>query len=222
MSGVRSIQRALDARADPKTKAWWEKYLRGVIPFRGVPMAGIREVVLAHRAGKPLALSLLRQRHAEDKIAGILMLQRLDLTREDLDDIAALFGKGHVADWSTCDWLCVKVLGPLIARHGRPVAEAIAAWRHSDNLWQRRASGVAFVNLARRGDANFPGFVSLVLEVCAATVQSPERFAQTGTGWVLRELSVAEPERVRAFLRKHREKFSAEGLRYATEKLDRR
>ena len=214
MTGVRSIQRALDARADPKVKAWWEKYMRGVLPFRGVPMAGIREVVLAHPASKDLALRLLRQKHSEDKIAGILMLQRLELDVRDLDDFAALFEDGSIADWSTCDWFCVKVLGPLIARRGEAMAQAIAEWRHSENLWQRRAAGVAFVNLVRRGD-----YADLVLTVCEAPVQSPERFAQTGTGWLLRELSHAEPERVAAFVRRHRKRFSSEGLRMATAKL---
>ena len=59
----------------------------------------------------------------------------------------------------------------------------------------------------------------MVLEICAATVQCQERFAQTGTGWVLRELSRAEPERVIAFLEVNARLFSAEGLRYAIAKL---
>lgn len=177
-------------------------------------MGEIRAVVDAHRASKRLALTLLRQKHSEDKLAGILMLQKLDLGLRDVRDLGALFERGHIADWSTCDWLCVKVLGPLIQRHGRPMAEAIAEWRHSGNLWQRRAAGVAFVNIVKHGQ-----YTDLVLEVCAVTVRSPERFAQTGTGWVLRELSVAAPDRVAAFVRAHRQEFSAEGLRYATAKL---
>ena len=37
---------------------------------------------------------------------------------------------------------------------------------------------------------------------------SPERFAQTGTGWVLRELSLAAPERVIGFVEEHRSLFA--------------
>ena len=59
----------------------------------------------------------------------------------------------------------------------------------------------------------------MLLEVCAATVKHPERFAQTGTGWVLRELGQAEPERVVRFIEDNLPSFSAEGLRYATEKM---
>jgi 3-methyladenine DNA glycosylase AlkD len=126
-SVIQKLQQRLNWRAEAKTKEWWEKYLKGVIPFRGVKMAG--------------------------------------------------------------------------------------------NLWQRRAAGVAFVNLAKDGDDNFPGFSDMLLEVCESTVRHPERFAQTGTGWVLRELGRAEPARVLAFIEANLAHFSSEGLRYATEKM---
>ena len=42
MNTIPALQQQLDQRADPKTKAWWEGYLKHVIPFRGVKMAGIR------------------------------------------------------------------------------------------------------------------------------------------------------------------------------------
>ena len=45
MSEIAALQRQLDLRADAKTKAWWEGYLKHVIPFRGVKMADIRAVL---------------------------------------------------------------------------------------------------------------------------------------------------------------------------------
>ncbi len=231
------LQSRLETRANPKTKAWWERYLKHAIPFRGVKMADIRaalhawlkeEVIGGERSGdeqKELALSLLREEHAEDKLAGILFLQEVLLPenainwRVDLPQFARLFQDGYIYDWNTCDWFCVKVLGPLVEREGEACARAIAEWRLADNLWQRRASDVAFVNLAKRGDANFAGFTDMVLEVCSATVKHEERFAQTGTGWVLRELSLCDPDAVIEFVQSHIDLFSSEGLRYATEKL---
>jgi len=35
----------LDVSADPATRDWWERYLKGTARFRGVPMAGIRTAV---------------------------------------------------------------------------------------------------------------------------------------------------------------------------------
>jgi 3-methyladenine DNA glycosylase AlkD len=236
-SVIPKLQQRLDERAEAKTKAWWEKYLKGVIPFRGVKMAGTRaelhdwirdeEIVLHFSADeqKALALRLIQESYAEDKLAGILYLQEVLLPAgqidcaDDLPRFARLFQEEAIYDWNTCDWFCVGVLGPLAKREGEGCARAIAGWRTAGNLWQRRAAGVAFVNLAKDGDDNFPGFSDMLLEVCESTVRHPERFAQTGTGWVLRELGRAEPARVVAFIEANLANFSSEGLRYATEKM---
>jgi 3-methyladenine DNA glycosylase AlkD len=236
MSVTKALQHQLDLRADPKTKAWWESYMKHAIAFRGVKMADIRAALhqwvqdegIAHWPAaqqKELAFDLIRLAYCEDKLAGILYLQELLLPagavrwQDDVPRFASLFEQGYIYEWNTCDWFCVRVLGPLAGQQGPPAARAIADWRTTGNLWQRRASGVAFVNLAKRGEGNFPGFTGMLLEVCAATVQSAERFAQTGTGWVLRELSLAEPQQVAGFVEEQLGFFSAEGLAYATAKL---
>lgn len=234
---VPDLQSRLEKKADPRRKAWWEAYLKQAVPFRGVSMADVRSVLhewyveegVGSQLGAPeqktLALRLFEQEYSEDKIAGILFLQEILLPagaiewRMDLERFAALFGQGWIRDWNVCDWFCVKVLGPLVEQEGESCARAISEWRVSDNLWQRRASGVAFVNLAKNGDENFAGFTEMLLRICESMVRHPERFAQTGTGWVLRELSIAEPQRVQEFIGAHVCEFSAEGLRYALGKL---
>ncbi len=60
----------------------------------------------------------------------------------------------------------------------------------------KRSSVVSFVSIAKHGNQNFANFSTNLLATCETVVQSPERFAQTGTGWVLRELGVAEQEAV--------------------------
>lgn len=232
---IRSLQDRLMTARDPKVKQWWERYLKGEIAFRGVPMGAIRAAVhewwnhagiiaLDTQEQKELALALIREPHCEDKLAGILALQEKLLPTLGPDDVprfATLFTDGHIQDWNTCDWFCVKVLGNMIASslNGKAVARAIAGWRHADSLWQRRAAAVAFVNLAKQGETNFPGFTQLVLDVCAQNVRSPERFLQTGVGWVLRELALAERIKVVTFARKHLGFMSTECFRYVTEKM---
>jgi 3-methyladenine DNA glycosylase AlkD len=230
-----ALQDRLEARANESTKTWWESYLKGAIPFRGVKMADIRAALhewvreedldsLPAHEQRALALALIRLTYCEDKLAGVLYLQEILLpadhtTCADLPHFAALFADGHLYDWNTCDWFCVRVLGPLAEKEGENCARAISSWRDADGLWQRRAAGVAFVNLASRGEKNFPGFTQMLLDTCAATSRSPERFAQTGTGWVLRELSHAEPEQVASFVEQHITQLSAEAVSYATAKL---
>ena len=71
-------------------------------------------------------------------------------------------------------------------QQGAACARAISEWREADSVWQRRASVVAFVNLAKHVDGNFVGFTEMVLDNCTQLLGSQERFAQTGVGWFLR------------------------------------
>ena len=238
-AAVRRLEALLDARATDEARRWWEGYLRGTARFRGVRMGDIRVAVqrwyaderfaerLTADRQRDLALHLFEWPHTEDKLAGIIVLQEILLPggvldcRADLPRFASLFDRGWIADWNICDWFCVKVLAPLVERHGEPCARAVARWSEADSLWRRRASVVAFANLSRRGDLNFRGFSELVLEACQRLLADRERFAQTGVGWVLRELSRAEPERVAAFIEANVQSFSREALTNAVKHLPR-
>ena len=171
-----------------------------------------------------LALVLLAETHAEDKLAGILVLGERLLDRlgaADVPTLAKPFERRHIADWSTCDWYCVKVLARML-EHGddrASTAPAIASWRDADTLWQRRAAAVSFVRVARLGEGALPGLTDVVLTVCAANARDPERFSQTSVGWVLRELSHTAPAAVAAFVEEHADLLSREARNMATAKL---
>jgi 3-methyladenine DNA glycosylase AlkD len=234
---IKRLQLPLNARATAATREWWTKYLRGAASFRGVKMADIRKAVHAwyreERLGqhlsvgqqKDLALMLLEENYSEDKLAGMLFLQEILLPagaldcRSDLPRFACLFDEGYICDWSTCDWFCVKVLGPLVEQQGEACARAISEWREANSVWQQRASVVVFANLAREGDQNFPGFTEMVLDNCTHLLGSQERFAQTGVGWVLRELSRWDQGCVIGFVEANLDRFSQEALKNATKYL---
>lgn len=225
----------LAQRASGSTRAWWERYLKGEAVFRGVPMAEVRRATkswwydegLAGRSvriRRDAALDLFASRFTEDKLAGTIALGELcieDLSDRDLPAFARLFNRGHLGDWNITDWFAVKVLANLVCESKDPgrTARGIARWRSGTTLWQRRAGLVAFANLARHGDEAFTGQTDLLLETSDVLVRDPQRFSQTAVGWVLRELGVAEPERVAAFARDHRERLSREALRNLTAKL---
>ena len=211
-SAIETLQGRLQAQSVPSKRAWWERYLKHVISFRGVPMAAIRQEVqrwIPADGRVELAWALMRQPLAEEKLAGVLVLAEHVVPSGEpssevlLSGLSPLFAQGHIADWNTCDWLCVKVLHGLLVRDGQAVAPLVAAWQTADTLWQRRAAAVAFVKLAPFGDDNWPGFVDQLLAVCAANAQDSARFAQTGVGWALRELSKAHPAAVTAFVDEH-------------------
>ena len=231
---IERLQARLEQAANVKSRDWWERYLKGVAAFRGVPMAVIRRALRdwASDEGldryspsdqKELALGLLAQRFSEDKLAGILLLREHLLSAlgaRDLPSFAQAFRAGHIADWNICDWFSVKVLAALIERDGRPMAEAIAAWRESKPLWQRRAAAVALAPLAPGGDDNFEGFAELAIEVADANVRDDERSMQTSVGWLLRELSKRDPQAVRDFVIEHEGLLTREARRMALAKIE--
>jgi 3-methyladenine DNA glycosylase AlkD len=193
--------------------------------------AAVREWLASHSDLTPeqlkaVAYELIRQPYADDRNAGILVLAEHvadELGFDDLADFRALFEEGHLADWSSVDWFCVKLLGRMLERSpdAQRIADELVGWTASDLLWLRRAGLVGFVNLAPAGDAKLPGLTERVLTGAARNVADERRFAQTSVGWVLRELSKAEPGAVRAFVEEHDELLSAEARRMARAKIDR-
>ena len=46
IEAVAEFTARLDGLGDAKTKAWWEGYMKGVIPFRGIKMLVLRAALL--------------------------------------------------------------------------------------------------------------------------------------------------------------------------------
>ena len=231
-----SIQRLRDSLAregDSGKKEWWERYLKGAIEFHGVPMATIRSLVADWRAEEGLptaalqgvALDLLALPMAEEKLAGILLLQEHALPESGvdsglLDGVERLLDEGTIADWNSVDWLCVRVLGPYISASGADVADRISGWVDAPSLWRRRCSLVAYVPLAALDPPPLPDMTSRLLHTASTLAGDTERFAQTAIGWTLRELSDVAPGEVFSFLEAHRAQLSREATRMAAARLD--
>lgn len=222
----------LEGIGDPEVAAWWERYLRGAIRFRGIRMAGVRKGVEAW-AGEPAhadpslrraaGLEAFGSPWAEDKIAGILVLQLeadgIDL--DALDAIADLFRVGLVADWNTTDWLCVKVLDRVV-RRDPALADRVAGWAldRSEATWLRRAGLVGFVGVAPAWAAGSDSGLERVIAAADALASSTERFHQTAVGWVVREISRGDAVRATEFLRARLERLTAEAVTQATGALE--
>ncbi|MDQ4131699.1 MAG: DNA alkylation repair protein [Actinomycetota bacterium] len=229
-----TLDRLLSQAADEATRDHWERYMKGAAMFRGVPMPGIRAAVKRVWTDEGLAawatedlLTLAHQwfgaRPSEDKLAAVLLLAEHVAPRLALVHVPALarpLAVGHVADWNVCDWYATKALHAFLAGADDLLdrAVAVAAWSGAAGLWQRRAGVVAFAKLAPRAADLFDGFVPLVLDACARNLVSDDRFAHTGPGWFLRELSRSVPDAVAAFVEAHPE-LSPEARRMATARL---
>ncbi len=223
-----SLFRKLQELADTAIKSWWEGYVKDSAPFLGVKMAAIRSCVhqwyndqvsgeLEVDEQLELALQLLRRSYSEEKLAGTLMLQEILIPLDvvscspTLPKFADLFSDGYIYDWNICDWFSVKVLGPLIIKDGRICAESISAWRSAENLWQARASLVAFIPLAEKVQ-----YYPLIEQSCRVLIRRDERFSKTAVGWLLRDISRYDANYVKRLITENITHFSAESLNNAT------
>jgi 3-methyladenine DNA glycosylase AlkD len=216
------VRRRLLALATREQKEGAERYFRHVVTFHGVETAGMRDVaramwpVLAKRPDREIvrqAFALLEAEAFEEKHVGILLLERV-AKRLDAAFVAAfepVFDRA-VNNWGTCDAVCGRVMRPLIA--DAAARRRIVAWSRARHAWRQRAAAVAFLGGARHGRNGRE-----ILAVCRRIARTDERFAQLGMGWVLRELWLADPEAVIAFLRAHAPRIRREALRYAIEKM---
>ncbi len=126
---VRHLQDAFVGSYSGATKAWWERYLKGVIEFCGVGILQRQSALADWRSDSgvgswpiadqfALSLRLNEDPMAEDKLAGVLFLQEYLYDgvpwRESLRQYGFLFERRLIADWNTCDWFCRRVLGSTI------------------------------------------------------------------------------------------------------------
>jgi len=224
---ISKLLNKLEQQSDPKVKSWWENYVKNSAPFRGVKMSVIRkclhkwhteyiEDVLNLEQQLDLALELIRKKYAEDKLAGTIFIQEILIPKEvikpkrDIKRLARLFSEGYIYDWNICDWFCMKVLGELIERNGKEWAKLISAWSSTENLWQARASVVAFVRVADNSD-----YYNMIERSCSNLIKREDRFSKTAVGWILREISKHDSKLVKQFIERNMSHFSIESLRNA-------
>ena len=199
------LSELLDASACPNTATWFNNYLKGAITYRGLKTPALKNILqelfrLTSVDQLPPDTQLdhirfwLAAPMAEDKLTAILWLKQWltiearhgDPTRavmRALDLVESTFAAGDIDDWSTNDWLCVRVLETMPIRY--PIAiERLMGWVNADSVWQRRSSLLAFKKAAKIGH-----FHSEVERLIARLLPSDARFIQTAVGWVLSDLS---------------------------------
>lgn len=227
---INQYQQTLQSHALVKTSAWWERYMRGVIPFRGVGIPQNRKLLASWRIHNgidqwsaerqlELALAFFAEPYAEDKLAGILYLQNHLQTQLPwqilLDRYQILFAKELIFDWNCCDWFCVRLMGPMIKLNGPDCALAVSNWKDAPYLWQARAALVSFINLDTQTQ-----YIPLIFTICTTLIHRDERFAKTAVGWILHDISKHRPDLVSDFVHENLSLFSVESLKNALKYYD--
>lgn len=220
-----AIRQLLRENSDTKIAEGMGAYFKHVLPCHGIKVPKLKEIfkvikkeVLADLTVEEeitLAYGMFESDYAEEKrLATDILIKNLKhLNRDHLNDFVGIIDN-HIYDWSTCDGLSGKVISVMIKKD-ETLAELVRPWKDAECLWRQRAACIVFVKLARLGQ-----FDDLIIDIVSSCVKNSERFVQLGVGWVLRELSLADLDRVCEWIKRNYSLLSREGLRYAIEKMD--
>lgn len=208
---------------DEDKKKWWENYVKNDALFYGIPMDKLRVCLKkGHKENEiekidikdqlEIVRRLFRMRYSEEKLLGILYLQNYIVKKADsvmlVGFIEELYDEGLIFDWNICDWLCVKVLSPIIDYDSDKVIEKINAWADKKDVWTARASLVSY---ARTKDIS--KYTDEMDKSMHKLIRRQERFAKTAVGWILRELSKENLRYVTGFIDKELEYMSVEVIK---------
>ena len=121
------------------------------------------------------------------------------------------FDQKWISDWNVCDWLCVRLLSPVLDQDPEPTLKYLLKWNKSDYLWKARASLVPFAE-SNSLEQHYQNINPLSLTL----IQREERFAKTAVGWVLRQISKFDQEYVKNFLEENAAFITPEVKKNAT------
>ncbi len=222
---MHEISEELRNSRSPEKADWWNNYMKGEIPFLGVGTPEIRKLFLDRNResafsqlamNKQVALvnGLMRGDYGEEKLAAILYVQLfwLDHMKSSflMNLISDWFDDRYIHDWNTTDWLCVRILTPLVDSGDDEVIWRLKRWNRDPYIWKARASMVAFARAS-----TITEHTKEIERFADTLIRRKERFAKTAVGWVLREYSKHDPEFVLDFLSRHVKHTTSEVKRNA-------
>ena len=199
MKAVSKLQSKLQNLSSPETKSWFENYLKHMVKYRGVKSPFVKKVTQDwliecnildqnNQHIEDVIEKLFQSEFAEDKFAAIFILQKivkdkLWLPIKVLKIAQSQVVKGNIFDWSTADWLAVRVTSILIVENNQLVSYLLK-WTENKNLWLRR---LAITSLLKTPKARILN--TKAEQIIINLLPSDERFIQTGIGWYLATLS---------------------------------
>lgn len=150
-----------------------------------------------------------RQEEAMIAFDWVFRMKR-SFAREDGEVFARWMGE-YIHNWATCDTFCTRAFGFWLHLFPKET-QIMRAWPRASNRWLRRASAVGLIYANRRGsliDEAFERAKELRMDV--------DDLVQKGYGWMLKEVSKREPERVLAFCKEYEAVMPRTAYCYALE-----
>lgn len=133
---------------------------------------------------------------------------------------------GHADSWGKVDQFCTVT--NTLWRLRKLSDQRLHRWAASENRWWRRSALVTLVVKPPKGTPQRKALIkphgghhdpSRVLPICELLTGDRDDMVEKAMSWVLRDLSLAYPDVVRAFVREHRAILAARVVREVGNKL---
>jgi len=218
-----SVRQELKENIDPKTRDGAQRFFKEEVRFHGVKSAEVRKIAAKHFQeikGREkeelfcLCRDLLETGYGEEASIAFLWAYSLRRSFKPADfDVFEGWLESYVDNWAKCDTLCNHTLGSFLEMYPE-FMENLKSWARSENRWLRRASAVTLILPARKGL-----FLEEAFAISDILLLDKDDMVQKGYGWLLKEASKNNQERVFDFIMRRKADMPRTALRYAIEKM---
>ncbi|WP_030776778.1 DNA alkylation repair protein [Streptomyces sp. NRRL S-920] len=209
------------AAADQPQAARMRAYMKDIAPFLGLTSPVRRELDRAVLAGTP---------RPDEADCAAIALRCWALPEREYAYFAVDYLRRHVRRcssaflpvarhlvtirpwWDTVDALAAHVVGGLVRADPR-LRTAMDEWIEDENLWVART---ALLHQLRHKSATDS---ERLFAYCVRQSGHPDFFVRKAIGWCLREYAKTDPEAVRAFVERERDRLAPLSVREALKNL---
>jgi 3-methyladenine DNA glycosylase AlkD len=221
MSLLATIRRELSEVADPLRAKGAQAYMKSEMPFLGVGAVPLRAACSKVFSDLPIpgaavwhghVLDLWRgARYREERYAAIELTGVKKARPFQTLDTLPMYEEMVVdgAWWDYVDTLAKHRLGELLRRYPKEMKSTMLAWSRDENLWRRRSAILCQLGFKDETD------LGLLYACIEPSIGSKEFFLRKGIGWALRQYAWTDPEEIRRYVEKNRERLSGLTIREA-------
>lgn len=220
-----AVRRGLAAAGDPARAAGQQRYMKSVMPYRGVRVPQVGELcrvvfavhLLPDRASWQSAVRALwdEAEFREERYAAIeLTGHRAYAAYQDAGTMPLydhLIASG--AWWDYVDAVAIRRVGPILRSDPVAVGHRLRGWSTDPDLWHRRSAIIA--QIGAKADTD----LDLLTGCLAANLDDREFFVAKAIGWALRAYAKTDPDWVRRYLADNGDRMSNLSRREAAKHL---
>jgi 3-methyladenine DNA glycosylase AlkD len=220
---VVEIEVELRCLSDPERAAGAKAYLKSDLEFFGTTVPDLRRWVRdwskvhsdLDRSGlTKLCRALWRRRIHELRVFAIELLRSRRGVLESADISLLRWMLERSNSWAYVDAIAIHIVGPLV-EDDPGLSRELDRWSEDENFWLRRSAILALLLPLRRGSGDWHRFQRYADKM----LEEKEFFIRKAIGWVLREVSKKDPDKVASFVDARVERISGVTIREAVKYL---